>query len=232
MKILFVDAKYKGKVELTGKVLNYIKKYKKIGLYTTTQFNHKLSFVTKQLEGIGIEVISSWPERTNAKFQILGCDVYHENLKIEKDIDAFLYIGDGKFHPTALIYSIVDSGKDKEVIVFNPIDNLMRVIGSKDVEKILMKKKANIKKFLMSKKIGVLITAKQGQEHFHYLEKLEKRFKDKKFYAFISDNIDFSEMENFPFVQVWVNTACPRLALEDALNTEKSLVNVEDVLGL
>ena len=92
MKILFVDAKYKGKVELNSNVLNFLKKYKKIGLYTTTQFNHKLSFVIKQLEDIGIEVISSKPERTNAKFQILGCDIYNENLKLVKDVNAFLYI--------------------------------------------------------------------------------------------------------------------------------------------
>lgn len=232
MKTLFIDAKYKGKVELTSKVLNFLKKYKKIGLYTITQFNHKLPFVIKQLKEIGIEVISSKPERTNAKFQILGCDVYNGNMKLEKNVDAFLYIGDGKFHPLALIYSMVDSGNDKEVIVFNPIDNSMKIFDKKNVEKVLMKKKANIKKFLMSKKIGVLITSKIGQEHFHYIEKLEKKFKDKEFYAFISDNVDFGEMENFPFVQVWVNTACPRLALEDALNTEKSLVNVEDVLRL
>ena len=66
----------------------------------------------------------------------------------------------------------------------------------------------------------------------HYVEKLEKAFPNKKFYVFITDNVSFSDMENFNFIQCWINTACPRIGMEDALETNNSILNAEEALSL
>lgn len=232
MKLILIDGKYKGAVVLPKKAIDILKKYNKIAVYTTTQFNHKLDGVLKQLDKSGIKYISSQPERTNAKFQILGCDMYHGNLKLEEDVDAYLYIGDGRFHPNALLFGEADGNSNKKVVMFDPPNKKVHVLDNKDVEKVLGRRKANIKRFLMAKTVGVLVTTKPGQEHFHYFKKLEEKYKDKKFYVFTCDTVSFSEMENFPFIQAWVNTACPRIGAEDITTTDKVIVNAEDVLRL
>lgn len=232
MKFLLIDAKYKGEVKLTKTALNELKKYKVLAVYTTTQFNHGLEECLKQLKKEGIEIVTSQPERTSAKFQILGCDIYHENLKLDKNVDAYLYIGDGKFHPRALLFQENDSGKNKPVITYDPITKKIETLDKKEIERVINKEKTNIKRFLMAKKIGVFVTTKPGQEHFHYAKKLEEKYKDKKFYVFVGDAIDYCEMENFPFIQAWINTACPRIGKEDALEVEQALLNAETALEI
>jgi diphthamide synthase subunit DPH2 len=55
------------------------------------------------------------------------------------------------------------------------------------------------------------------------VSELEKKYSDKKFYYFICDTLDFSELENFNFIECWLNTMCPRV-IEDI-----SVLNVEDL---
>ncbi|PIN91484.1 hypothetical protein COU57_00320 [Candidatus Pacearchaeota archaeon CG10_big_fil_rev_8_21_14_0_10_32_14] len=234
MKLALIDVKFKGKIELTAIALNELKRYKTLAVYTTTQFNHGLKIILDQLKKNGNSVVTSQPERTNREFQILGCDVYHGNLKLKTDCDAYLYIGDGKFHPNALLFEEIDKrhGERKPVFIFDPVYNKLENLKYETVEKVIKKEVANIKRFHFSQNVGVLITTKPGQEHAHYVEKLKAKYKDKTFYAFFTDNLSFSEMENFPFIHCWVNTACPRIGKEDILNTEMALINVEEVLKL
>ncbi len=232
MKLALIDVKYKGKIELTASALKDLRKYKTVCVYTTTQFNHGLAKVLEQLKKNGNKVVSSQPERTNREFQILGCDVYHGNLKLKSaaSCDCYLYIGDGKFHPNALLFEEIDSGKKRPVFIYDPASNKFENLKYETVEKVMKKELANIKRFHFAQNVGVLITTKPGQEHAHYVEKLKAKYKDKTFYAFFTDNLAWSEMENFPFIHCWINTACPRIGKEDILNTEMAIVNVEEVL--
>src|SRR3989338_11230581 len=134
MKLALIDVKYKGKIELTASALKELRKYKTIALYTTTQFNHGLAKILDQLKKNGNKVVSSQPERTNREFQILGCDVYHGNLKLKVKCDAYLYIGDGKFHPNALLFEEIDSKKRKPVFIFDPIGNKFENLKYETVE--------------------------------------------------------------------------------------------------
>ena len=55
-----------------------------------------------------------------------------------------------------------------------------------------------------------------------FWDRLEKN--NKEAYLFLSDEINFSQLENFNFIQSWINTACPRI-VEDfsCLNGEEAL---------
>ena len=232
MKLIFIDVHYKGEVKLTKECLDYLKKFKNVGLFTTTQFNYKINQVVEQLEKNGNIVVSSQPERTNAKFQVLGCDMYHGNLKLPKKVDVFLYVGDGRFHPNALLFHEEDSKTFHQVVLFNPTNNKTDVLTEKDVKKVIDRRTANMKKFLTADYIGVVVTTKPGQEHLHYVEKLKKAFPEKKFYPFIADQINISEFSNFKWIQSWINTACPRIGMEDAAEIDESLLNVVEALRL
>jgi diphthamide biosynthesis enzyme Dph1/Dph2-like protein len=41
--------------------------------------------------------------------------------------------------------------------------------------------------------------------------------------------VEFQELENFPFIEVFVNTACPRIGLEDQKKFPRPVVNLADV---
>ena len=234
MDTLFIEAEYTGKVELCKETLVYLKnkKYQKIGLYASVQFVNKLETVRKQLEQNEIKIITSKPDRTNVVSQLLGCDNYHNSLNLEElnEIDAYLYIGDGKFHPLALVFAQKDNLNKKEVIVNDPLQNKMFLVSENDVKIILNKYKSSLMKFLTAQKIGVLITIKPGQEQFKPALILEQKYPEKKFYYFIDNNISFDQLENYPFIDVWVNTACPRIGLDDQEKFEKGVININDAL--
>ena len=59
---------------------------------------------------------------------------------------------------------------------------------------------------------------------------LEKRYADKKFYYFIDNVVSFDQLENFNFIEVWVNTACPRVGFDDQEKFAKGVINLNDAL--
>ena len=229
MDVMFVNAEYNGKVELNDEAVNYLSKFNKIALYGAIQFSNKLD---KILEQLGNRVITSKPDRTNGEYQILGCDLSLKNLNLKEKPDVFLYIGDGIFHPRALVLSQKDESNFIEVIRYDPIANQMSKLGLDDVDKILKKYKGSLMKFLSADVVGVLITTKPGQQQFKVAKKLKEKFKEKNFYYFVDNNINFNELENFQFIECWVNSACPRIGFDDNAHIEDSIVNLTDALNI
>lgn len=227
MKTLFLEAAYKGKVELCKEVISYLTKnnVKSVALFASIQFVNNLSKVEEQLKELGIKVISSKPARAGVERQLLGCDVYADSLNLSEEVDAFLYIGDGKFHPLALVYSQID----KEVICNDPVNRKMSILDVEDVKKVMKRSKGALVKFHSFENIGVIVTIKPGQEQFRKSLELEKKYPEKKFYYFVDNNVSFDQLENFPFIDVWVNSACPRLGLDEQEMFRKGVVNLRDV---
>lgn len=232
MKLCFVDVKFNGEVSLSREAIKALEPYKKVGFFTTTQFQFGSDEVITQLEQAGHEVITSQPERTNAPRQTLGCDVYHGNLHLPTEPEVLLYVGDGKFHPRALLFHEHDAATNRPVIQYDPVQRKTEVLTQELIEPVLDRQLKNMKRFLVAERVGVVVTTKHGQAHKHYFEKLRQAFPQKRFYLFFTDEISFAEMENFPFISAWINTACPRIGMEDILNTEKAILNAEEALSL
>ena len=152
MKVLFLDAPYTGKVELCKKTLDFIKKnkVKNVALYASVQFVNKLGKVKEQLKKLKVNITTSKAARTHVESQLLGCVSYHESLNLSdlSKLDYFLYIGDGKFHPYALMYAQKES-KDfngempppQEGEIKNNIHSMLELqnikgVGEKTFEKI------------------------------------------------------------------------------------------------
>ena len=79
-------------------------------------------------------------------------------------------------------------------------------------------------KFYSSKNIGILVSTKTGQNRFKDAVNLKKKLKDKDCYLFAADIIDLNQLENFPFIECWVNTACPRIA-----DDRTGIVNIDEI---
>ncbi len=75
-------------------------------------------------------------KRTNAPCQVLGCDSYCDAFKenILKDADILLYVGDGMFHPEALLFSQM-YGETKNILCWNPASKQMKIIGKELIRK-------------------------------------------------------------------------------------------------
>jgi 2-(3-amino-3-carboxypropyl)histidine synthase len=222
VEFLFIPAYYKEEVVLTADALSKLKKFSTIALFGAVQYI-RLDKVLSQLQKNGNKVLKSHGKRTSGDFQLLGCDCFSDSF--DKDItkaDAILYIGDGLFHPKALLMS-----SKKEIYMFNPIDSSLSTLTLKDIE--LQKKKyiVNLRKYISAERIGILVSTKTGQMYLKNALKLKESTK-KKAYIFIDDTFNYSLMENYPFIECWVNTACPRIGTDDVLHMPKPLINVND----
>jgi diphthamide biosynthesis enzyme Dph1/Dph2-like protein len=193
MKTLFIPAK--AEFDL-NELKNFDEMPKGLGLVTTIQFLDELPKIKKFLEQKG--------KKAEIGGQIIGCNVKNAE-KIKDKIDAFLYIGTGHFHPGALL----DLGKD------------VYLANGKKVE--LKKSKGLLAKFHASNNIGVIVSTKPGQQRLKWADELKEKYKNKNFYIFVCDSLDFTQLENFPFIECWVNTACPRIA------DDIRVLNYEDI---
>lgn len=225
MDIGHINASVKITVELPVadiKKLMQENSLKKIAVTATTQFIGQLEDMLKSLESQNIEVAIFKGRHTRLPGQVLGCDA---PIISNDEADSFLYIGDGFFHPNEILLH-----NEKPVIAFNPFSKKLEILDPSDVEDIKKKKKGNYLKFLNAKNIGVIITVKPGQNFFRASLNLEKKYPDKNFYYIIFNTVEFGQLENFNFIECWVNTACSRIGVDDLDKFEKPVVNLEDVL--
>ena len=211
METLFLEAKYKGKIDFSKIEIDRLPD--RIGLITTVQFVDYLDKV--KLKGKKILIGKG---KQKYKGQVLGCDV-SAALDVKDKVDAFLYIGTGKFHPL-----IVGVKTGKDVFTFNPISGGFGKVKEKEIGDYKKRKKGALLKFYNADNVGVLVSTKKGQCcDVKELEKLEKKYPKKKFYMFVAETFDYSQLENFNFIEAWVNTACPRIE-EDV-----RVINVNDL---
>jgi len=77
-----------------------------------------------------------------------------------------------------------------------------------------------------------LITTKPGQNNLKKALELKSndKYKDKNFYFFLDDTVNFAELENFNFIDCWINTACPRIAFDDSIKMIKPILNIIELL--
>jgi len=219
MKIMMVEGRYTGEIDLSN--LDAKQLPRKIGLATTVQFLNHVDEIKKFLQDSGKEI---YIDKMRQKYegQLLGCDQGGAE-KIKDRVDAFLYVGTGVFHPLGIAINI-----DKDVFCYDPIHATMSKVDSEQVKKYNAKRKGAYMKFLQATEIGILVSLKPGQNNFKKAVELKKQLKGKNCYIFAFDTLDFWQIENFPFIQCWVNTACNRI-LDDYEKFPKPLVDLSDI---
>lgn len=225
MKALFFEARYTGEIDVSKIDIDALPK--NIALLTTVQFLDSLDAIKKFLEKHGKKVILPKGIHAAYKGQALGCSLIAPIAGKGKDaFDAFLYIGDGMFHPKQLLLK-----NDLPVFAFDPKSSAFKKLEEKDIEFMRKRIKGARLKFLTSKKIGIIVSTKPGQNKLGLARKLKSKLakEGKEAYLFISDTIDFNEMENFPFIEVFVNTACPRIAYDDYEKFARPIIDIGDL---
>lgn len=194
MKVIYIESKLKN-LEINVSKKEISKLPKNIFLAYSIQYKDLAFKIRKQLEKNNIKI---------SKFeQVLGCSKLNNKSNLP-----ILLIGSGKFHASNL-YS-----QSKEIFILDGFS--IHQIPSQEIEKINLKKKTALIKFLKAEKIGILVSIKPGQENLEKAIKLKNKLKKQKkqVYIFLSNNIDINQFENFN-IDSWINTACSGLSLDN-----------------
>lgn len=232
-KITFIPARYIKDIKIPVKISAMLPE--RMMLFSSVQFLHQLPDIAKQLESTGKKVLMV--ESSNFLYegmkseagQLLGCNSeIFDSKNHGEDFDAFLYIGDGTFHPQALMVN-----NHKDIYCYNPKSSKLDILKKELHESIQKRRKGSTLKFLSSKNIGMIISTKRGQCNKKraqiLIDKISKRWPEKKLYTFICNDIDFQELENFNFIDIYINTACSRIGHDDTIRSPKPIVNMDDI---
>ena len=194
-------------------------KGKKIGLVSTVQFLDSLKPAKELLEKNGKTVLIG--KGMSYDGQILGCDVSAAK-SVEKDVDSFLYIGSGKFHPLGLA---LQTGKSVFVLDVEKSD--IYEIDKKQFEK---QRYAAIALAKDAKRFGILISTKLGQLNIELAEKIKKELESvgKKAYILVFNEIKPEKLEGLD-LDCYINTACPRITIENRTEFKKPILNPDEL---
>jgi 2-(3-amino-3-carboxypropyl)histidine synthase len=207
------------------KALSLLGKWQKIGLATTAQHVQTIDSVREILTHAGKVVEIGDTGLLNYPGQVTGCN-YGNVKSIAKDVEAFLFIGGGRFH--ALGIALATS---KPTTVADPFDNTAFSVDE-EARKILKQRWASIEEAKKAKTFAVLIGLKPGQkkldEAFQLMQKLEDDGKTVFLFA-VREIAPEAPME-FPSIEVYVNTACPRVSIDDASRFMKPVLTINEAL--
>jgi diphthamide biosynthesis enzyme Dph1/Dph2-like protein len=219
MDLLHIEARYTQEIDLPQSFIDQLPE--KVALFTTVQFLNSKEHIIKQLEDQGRKVQSVRPRHAKYDGQILGCST--TTFDLDEDA-AFVYIGDGLFHPKALVLR-----NDRKVFMYDPKRDEQGWLTQDSVRTVVKKVKGEFIKFLMSKNIGILVTLKPGQNKEYMTKKLEEQYPDKNFYYFAAHTINFGGLVDFPFIDIFLNTMCERIGSDDMDVQGLHILNIEDL---
>lgn len=172
----------------------------KIGLLFAVQFMEQFKEAKRHLRRKGRKVIVGAPGRM-CKYpgQITGCDVESARAIADR-VDAFLLIGQEKFHALEV------AALGKPVTVFDPVTG--------KTESFEPHKKRNMAALVHEKQsFGILLSTKPGQKDVAGARKLKRLLEEagKRATIFAGDTFT-GNLQNFRDIEVFVTTACPRMA--------------------
>jgi 2-(3-amino-3-carboxypropyl)histidine synthase len=207
------------------KALPMLENWQKIGLTTTTQHVQTIDDVREILLRAGKTVVIGDAGRLNYPGQVIGCD-YSNAKSIAKDVEAFLFIGGGKFH--ALGVALCSS---KPTAVADPYEKRAYSVD-KEAEKIFKQRWASIQEAKKAKLFVVFVGLKPGQKKLEEALNVKKKLEESGRTAclFVAREITPEVLMEFPTVEAYVNTACPRVSIDDASKFQKPVLTMNEAL--
>ncbi len=224
--VVYIESRYKTDISnLVKSSFKNLESYDKIGLVASVQHIHQLDKVKEILENNNKKVII--PEAKGRAFyngHILGCE-YTGSRLLQNKVDCFLVIGN-KFHALGLALSV-----DKKVIVVDLVNKEIYDLDS-DKKKITVRRLNLIEKARNAHTFGIIIGMKSGQQNFSIAENIKNKLidYDKEAIIITMNNVTNDQLLNFYNIDVFVNTACPRISIEDTYRFDKPVITYTELL--
>ncbi len=198
---------------------------RKVGLATTVQHLHTLTDVQKVLEAKGFTVQvpgrGPWSHETG---QVLGCD-YFGLRKIQSQVDSFLIVG-SYFHGLGAALSV-----EKPTILADPYDGRVRSLDE-DRAKFIRQRYAMVEKAKKSSNFGIIVSTKPGQCNPQVAMNIQQQLEEqgKNGVILYTEEVVPEKLVDFAGIEVFVDTACPRLALDDPERFPKPILTRDEVM--
>ena len=223
--VIYVNAR----INIENSFLDIFKKkifqQKRIGIAATIQYLHLLDSIKKILEPQGYDVVIP-PKAGLVEYpgQIIGCEYIHLK-QISSNVDCYILIG-SKFHSLGASLML-----NKPVFSFDPFKEKIEPMDELK-NKIIKQRYANITKAKISNKFGILISTKLGQ----FNHKAALRVRDllneskKETVIIVVDEVTPDFLSNFIDIDVFVNTTCPRVAIDDYAKFNRPMLTIKESL--
>ena len=208
--------------------LPYLKAFKTVGLVTTVQHLHQLQSVKEFFESHGKNVLIGRPYGfAKHPGQILGCDI-GSSASIDRLVDAHVYFGGGIFHPLGAVLNT-----KKPFIAIEPFQGSVELMDHYR-EEYRKKRNGKLLSSVDAKKVGILVTTKNGQSNMPMAELIKRKVETQGMEAgiLVANTFDFDSINNMMEFDVLVNTACPRIAVDDTDRTRKPLLSANELMEL
>ena len=221
--VVYFEAKAKVDIRrIVKEALPLLKPWERIGLVTTVQHIDKLEEVRRIFNDAGKAVAVGDAGHMKYPGQITGCD--YSNAESVKDrVDAFLFIGGGRFHPLGLALDI-----GKPTVVADPYEGRAYSIDH-EAQRLIRKRWACISRAEESIYFGVLIGLKVGQTNLENAVRIKNLLVEKSRHATLLAlrEINDRALLQFPSLEAFVNTGCPRVAFDEF---QKPVLTVREAL--
>ena len=189
----------------------------KLGLVGSIQHLHLLPEFHDRLEQAGFDVtIPMGGARLTFPGQVLGCNYSGD----DDTIGHYLFLGSGDFHPIGLV---LHTGKP--LAMLDPYSGDAIEMSFERIERILRQRFGLIMASMDAEKFGILIGEKPGQMRRTLALRMKRLLEKhgKKGYLLALEHVGPELIDFYP-VDAFVNTACPRIAIDDAVKYAKPLI--------
>lgn len=196
----------------------------KVGVLATVQYLGLIPEMCRMLEDSGRTVfVGKGDMRICHPGQVLGCNCSSAESVMD-DVDAYLFIGEGDFHPLAAAF-----GVKKQVIVLNPITGEVRDMS--DVrDRILRRRFAAIQSARDAKSFLVIVCSKIGQNRSADADRVVSMLRSHGRVAVKAIMEEINPMSLMSYrVDAYVNTACPRIAMDDSARYDRPMLTIPEL---
>ena len=197
---------------------------KRLGLVASIQH---LDLVAPLAEALGATGrIARWGQgdrRLAYAAQALGCN-YTGAERIAPEVDAFLFLGTGRFHPIGLAFAV-----DRPVHALDPLQRVLE--PPLDRGALIRKRQLAVAAVRDAARWGILVSSFPGQLRGGMAEALRARARShgRSAEIFVSARLDPRDLEGRD-VDAFVSTACPRIALDDSALYPKPMLTPPEFL--
>ncbi|MEM1515342.1 MAG: diphthamide biosynthesis enzyme Dph2 [Thermoproteota archaeon] len=210
--------------ELAEESLKHLKDWERIGLATTVQHINSIDEVKEVFKRAGKKVYVGNEPNLKYPGQVLGCD-YRNCKSISSIVDAFFFIGSGLFHAVGIFLATM-----KPTVAADPF--IGKVSRVDDIARIIINRRwMDICEASRAKRWGVIVGLKSGQKKLKMALKLKKDIEayDRRAVLLAMREITPEVLRDFTEIEVYVNTACPRISFYEEKIFDKPILTPKEV---
>jgi len=207
------------------KAIYLLEPWSNIGLVTTVQHVHRLEEAKELLLKARKTVAVGDAGLLKYAGQVIGCD-FSNAKSVSKEVEAFLFVGGGRFHAVGLALATT-----KPTIIADPYEERAYPIHD-EVQRILRQRWANVSAAKEAENFGILIGLKSGQKKIREAVKIGEKLRKsgRKAVLLALREITSNALMQFPNIDAFVNTACPRVSLDDTPSFLKPILFLNEAL--